>query len=174
MYDPSCPDYVVECVEVESGDTIVVEDRAGTRKTVRVHGIDTPETGQSHGLTATKAARSAVEGKRVEIDVVSEDRSGDVVGRVRAGRMRLGALLVRNGHAWHDCRQAPEATALAALQREAQRNRRGLWAREDPVPPREHRGRSPSLASTIWQLVGRVTAVVRGRSARDGPAMSAD
>lgn len=174
MYSFSSPDYVVECIEVKSGDTIVVEDRVGTRKTVRLRGVDAPEKGQPYYRAATEAARSAVEGKRVEIDVVSEDRSGDLVGRVRADRRRLGPLLVRSGHAWHDCRQVPKATALAARQREARRSRRGLWTREDPVPPWEHQGRGSGLSSTVRQLVQRVAAVVRGRSTRDGPAMSID
>ena len=174
MYDRSCPDYVVDCVEVRSGDTIVVEDQAGTRKSVRIYGIDAPETDQPHGPAATEALRSAAEGKRVEVEIVDEDRSGQIVGRVRPGRTSLGPLLVRNGHAWHDHRQAPEADTLAALQREARSKGRGLWAHANPVPPWEHRGRGFGVGTAARQLVEFVASVVRSRSGHDGPVVSID
>lgn len=174
MYDLSCPDYVVKCVEVKSGDTIVVEDRVGTQKTIRVHGIDAPESDQPCGPAATKATRRAAEGKRAEVDIVGEDRSGRVVGRVRAGRTSLGPLLVRNGHAWHDHRQAPGAETLAALQREARENGRGVWAQVDPVPPWEHRERGSGVGITVRQLVERIASFLGGRSGREGPVLSTD
>lgn len=135
MYGSSPPDYVVDCAKVLSGDAIVVEGLAGTRKTIHVRGIDAPEAGQPYGPAATRAAKRAVEGRRVEVEVTGETGSGALVGRVRAGRKRIGPLLACRGLAWHDHNRAPGATLLAALQREAQSSGRGLWAQDRPVPP---------------------------------------
>lgn len=161
----SCPDYVVTCAEVKSGDTLVVEDQVGTRKTVRLWGIDAPEADQPHGPTATEAARGAAKGKRVEVEVTGEDGSGRLIGRVRAGRTRLGPLLIRGGHAWHDRRQAPEATDLAALEREARQNGRGLWAQENPVPPGSIGGAAPpacAAPSGSWWSASPLSRPVAG------------
>jgi len=170
MYGQSCPDFVVDCVAVKSGDTLIVEDRAGTRKPVRLYGIDAPESDQPHGLAATEALRSAAAGKRVEIDVVDENRSSHIVGRVRTGRSSLGPRLVRDGHAWHDPRQAPEADTLAALQQKARRADRGLWSRANPIPPWEHRKSDSGASTPAEQLVELVASVVRGGSSHDEPA----
>ena len=52
MYDSISPSYIVDCAEVLSGDPIIVEGSAGTRKTVHVYGIDAPGTGQPCGPPA--------------------------------------------------------------------------------------------------------------------------
>jgi endonuclease YncB( thermonuclease family) len=188
MYGSSPPDYVVDCAKVLSGDTIVVEGLAGTRKTTHVRGIDAPEAGQPYGPAATRAAKRAVEGRRVEVEVTGETGSGALVGRVRAGRKRIGPLLACRGLAWHDHNRAPGATLLAALQREAQSSGRGLWAQDRPVPPREYRGRSSytgtatadlavadtAIGELVESALSAVRDVVAGGPGHDEPVVSAD
>lgn len=178
MYGPDRPDYVVDCVEVLNGDTIVVEGSAGTRKTVHVHGIAAPEAGQPYGPAATRAARRAVEGRRVEVQVIGEASSGDLVGRVRAGCERLGPRLVRKGFAWHDQDRAPDAASLSALQREARTDGRGLWAQARPVPPWKQRNRPSDTGTAVGALVefafSFVREVVPEGPGHDEPVVSAD
>ena len=42
---------------------------------------------------------------------------------------------MRDGLAWHSDRYAPNETELARLERQARNANRGLWSRNDPVPP---------------------------------------
>lgn len=170
----SRPDYVVDCTQVQSGDTIVVEDQTGTQKTVHVHGIDAPEDEQPYGTSATELARSAVEGQRVEVDVTGTDRSGHLVGRVRAGRTRLGPLLLRRGLAWHDRRRGSGTQSLLAVQREARANDRGLWAQENPIPPWKHRGANSGVGAGVWSPIERVLSLVEDLVGGDEPVARAD
>lgn len=172
MYGLSRPDYIVRCVEVKSGDTVVVEDRAGQQATVRAHGIGAPVEDQPYGRVARRAARKVLKGKRVEVDVTGEDRRGQIVGRVRAGHERLGAILVCRGYAWHDPRQAPKAEVLAELQREARKESRGLWSQDNPVPPWvwARRKRSLGLATGARRLAELMLSLFGGTGGREEPA----
>lgn len=127
---------------VRDGDTIELRTSTGTALTVRLHGVDAPESAQSYGATATRAARSYVYEKRVRVEVRDTDRYGRTVGVVEIANGSLGALLVRDGLAWHYDRYAPQATELARLERQARNAGRGLWAQASPVPPWTWRDRT--------------------------------
>jgi endonuclease YncB( thermonuclease family) len=122
-------------VEVTDGDTYDVRRSGGGVATVRLYGVDAPETSQPYGARATKAARRYVGGERVRVLVEDVGRYGRTIGRLEVDGGRLGELLVGDGLAWHYERYAPQATELARLERRARRAERGLWSQSDPVPP---------------------------------------
>lgn len=64
-----------EVVAVKDGDTIEVM-HGGRAVTVRLHGIDTPETGQPFGSAAKQRASELVFGKVVRVTVEDIDRRG--------------------------------------------------------------------------------------------------
>lgn len=122
-------------VEVTDGDTYDVRRSSGGVATVRLYGVDAPETSQPYGARATKAARRYVGGERVRVLVEDVGRYGRTIGRLEIDGGRLGELLVGDGLAWHYEQYAPQATELARLERRARRAERGLWSQSDPVPP---------------------------------------
>jgi endonuclease YncB( thermonuclease family) len=121
--------------EVADGDTFDIRRPDGQPVTVRLWGVDAPESGQPGGSASTRAARQLIGGARAQVEVVDIGSYGRAVARVEAGGSGLGALLIRRGHAWHYERYAPGATEYARLERQARNANRGLWSRSNPIPP---------------------------------------
>jgi endonuclease YncB( thermonuclease family) len=122
-------------VKVTDGDTYDVRRSIGGTVTIRLHGVDAPETSQPYGTAATRAARHLVGGESVRAHVEEIGRYGRAVARVKVRGGNLGQMLVRRGLAWHYDEYAPNATELERLGRQARNANRGLWSQADPVPP---------------------------------------
>jgi micrococcal nuclease len=122
---------------VSDGDTLAV--RVGrSLYTIRLEGIDAPEGGQPFSQQARRRLRVLAFGQQAQVLVSDRDRYGRSVARVVVGGVDLGEEMVRSGLAWHYVRYSSDAR-LAALEREARRDRRGLWADARAVPPWEYR-----------------------------------
>jgi endonuclease YncB( thermonuclease family) len=120
-----------DTLDIRGGDVIV---------TVRLHGIDAPESSQAFGVEATAALRGNADGKRVSVRVTDVDRYGRAVGRViLPGGQELNRLLVAQGLAWWYRSYAPDNRDLQRLEQTAREAGRGLWSQEDPTPPWEWR-----------------------------------
>lgn len=150
----------VDVVDVTDGDTLTVEGAAGHTETVRLWGVDAPETSQPYGSDATAVARKVAEGKRVDVELIERDHYGRVIGRVHVDGTTLGRTLTRSGYAWHG-RRYPTSSQLKANEQKARREGRGLWSQSHPVPPWRHRnGRRPApsgkdvLKSIGWMVLG--------------------
>jgi endonuclease YncB( thermonuclease family) len=117
---------------VVDGDTLVVSGPRG-EFTVRIIGINTPESGECFSDEATAALASLVEGE--ELVLVSDQSDLDQFERSlryveTAAGVDVGAELVAGGYAIAR-RYRPDvarADVYADLQREAQQAQRGLWA----------------------------------------------
>jgi endonuclease YncB( thermonuclease family) len=128
---------------VFDGDSFVM--RSGGRDVeVRVFGIDAPEKGQPWSKRARTRSRELLEGEEVVVRVTtSRDVHGRVVGSVAlSGGRDYASVIVGEGLAWQYRRYSKDAR-IAAVEREAQRARRGLWTEKDPEPPWEYRRRRP-------------------------------
>jgi endonuclease YncB( thermonuclease family) len=116
-------------VRVVDGDTLRLGDR-----TVRLAAIDAPERGQTCtdgarrafdcGAAAAEALTRLVNGRSVICTVEGRDRFGRGLGTCRAGGAELNAGLVTSGWAL----AYDEDPQMAALEAEARRAGRGLWA----------------------------------------------
>jgi len=73
------------------------------------------------------------------------------VARVEVQGGDLGAMLIRDGLAWHYRQFAPNATEYARLQRQARGAGRGLWSQSSPVPPWTWRDRTSGPGETSAQ-----------------------
>ncbi len=135
-------------VEVTDGDTFGVRRSIGGTVTIRLHGVDAPESAQPYGRAATRAARRYVGGKDVRVAVEEIGRYGRAVARVEAEGSDLGAMLIGDGLAWHYREYAPNETEYARLQRQARNADRGLWSQASPIPPWEWRGRTSGPGET--------------------------
>ena len=103
-----------------------------------MHGIDAPEAKQAFGTVARKALADVIADKTVSVEEVDRDRYGRVVGRVTVGGKLVNAEQVRAGMAWRYV-QFDRRNEFGALEGEARRHRRGLWADAHPVAPWEWR-----------------------------------
>jgi endonuclease YncB( thermonuclease family) len=129
------PVLVGTVTRVVDGDTIVVELSSGHIR-VRLYGIDAPEHNQVGGAQATAALRSLVNGARVELEPISQDRYDRMVARVLRGQLDVNAEMVRLGDAWvYRKYLRREDRSWCAIEREARTAHRGLWADRDPLPP---------------------------------------
>jgi endonuclease YncB( thermonuclease family) len=133
---------------IADGDTYDVRRSAGGTVTVRLHGVDCPESSQPFGGRATRRARQLLQSENVRVSVEDVGRYGRAVARVEVGGADLGAMLIRGGYGWHYRQYAPNATEYARLQRQARNAGRGLWSRPNPVPPWKWRNRTSGPGET--------------------------
>jgi endonuclease YncB( thermonuclease family) len=124
-------------VRILDGDTIeVLQDNKPIR--IRLANIDAPEKKQPFGTWSTNQLKNLVAGKKVKVTYTQTDRYGRVLGLVETKYTNVNRLMVTYGAAWvYD--QYNTDTVLPVLQREAQEQKRGLWADNQPVPPWEWR-----------------------------------
>jgi len=121
---------------VMDGDTVLLLP-AGEREPVkfRIQGIDAPESCQPGGERSRDALIALVLRRTVQVEPLGQDSYGRQLGRLRLDALDVGAEMVRSGWAWA-YRYRTGRGPYAALQREAQRARRGVFAaRETAMSP---------------------------------------
>lgn len=122
---------------VVDGDTVVVALQGGKEATVRVEGIDTPETVdprkpvQCFGPEASAAMHTLVEGKSVILELKPDedkDKYGRLLRYIRLNGEDIGARLIREGYAFsYRSFPHPRLQDYNALEKEAKKEKRGLW-----------------------------------------------
>ena len=121
---------------VMDGDTVLVV-RSGQKEPVklRLDAMDAPETCQPGGPASRDAMMALALRKRVLVQSLGQDSYGRHIGRLSVDGVDLGAEMVRSGMAWA-YRFRVGRGPYAALQRQAQKEKRGVFAkREDPMSP---------------------------------------
>ena len=117
---------------ISDGDTVVTTE--DTR--IRLWGIDTPERDQSYGSDATEALTEMLNNQQLYLETKDVDRYGRTVGVIYTGvGVEVNLEMVCDGNAWWYERYAKRATDYEQCQEDAQKNKRGLWAEEDPIAP---------------------------------------
>jgi endonuclease YncB( thermonuclease family) len=132
---------------VYDGDTISLASRGAGKVTVRLYGIDAPETkkpdkaGQPYGDISRRTLMFRVMGKAVTVDVKDRDQYNRIVGVVRLNGVDINALMVKEGMAWAYRRylEGSYASEYISLEEQARRHRIGLWRQGNPQPPWEFR-----------------------------------
>lgn len=131
------PPFEARVVRVVDGDSLWVRPHADAPPLrLRLKGLDAPESCQAFGPQSREAlaARLGLAGQRVWVQPVGRDSYERWLARVSTGEGDLGAWLVAQGLAWSDGAYRREET-------EARRQRRGLFAAEQPERPRDFRRR---------------------------------
>ena len=121
---------------VMDGDTVLVV-RPGQQEPVklRLDAVDAPETCQPGGAAARDAMMALALRKSVQVQSLGHDSYGRYIGRLTVNGVDLGAEMVRSGMAW-SYRFRTGRGPYAALQRQAQKEKRGVFAgREEPMSP---------------------------------------
>jgi micrococcal nuclease len=130
------PEPMAVVVAVVDGDTVSVA-WGGRRQTVRLLGVDTPETVhperpvECFGPEAAAFTRNRLLGRRVELafDRVRHDRYGRLLAYTRVDGRRFNDELLAQGYArlMVISPNTAHARAFLAAELEARRNERGLW-----------------------------------------------
>jgi len=141
---------------VIDGDTIHVVDDHSVPFTIRLDGIDCPESGQPFGGVARRFVRAAAFDRNVEIRVVDRDAHQRLVARVSVDGQDLSTQLLRAGLAWHYTEYSHDA-ALASAEQDARQAKRGLWSESNAVPP------------WVWRRDAGAKNASRGPDAESGP-----
>ncbi len=124
---------------VADGDTLLVlPDQAHEAVKLRIQGIDAPERCQSGGEASRNAMIDWVHHKTVLVTPHGTDTYGRVLGRVDIGGRDVDAEMVNAGMAWaYSFRTS--AGPYAALERQARRQKKGLFAQAQPMTPKVFR-----------------------------------
>lgn len=125
-------------VRIADGDTLTVLEQGNRQVRIRLAEIDAPESGQAFGTKSRQALASMCARKTAVVRVQDTDRYGRTIGRVYCDGVDTSAEQVRLGMAWVYDNYVRDKQ-LYALQDEARRERRGLWADPNPKRPWEWR-----------------------------------
>lgn len=125
-------------VRIIDGDTFVLlmDNDFDTR--VRLDGIDCPERRQAFSQRAKQTLSDLIFDQEIKVYYDKKDGFGRVLGEVYIGNVNVNHEMVRKGMAWHFVKYSDDET-LARLEREARRDRVGIWSEPNPVPPWEYR-----------------------------------
>lgn len=126
-------------IEVHDGDTATLLTADNVKYRVRFFGIDAPEAAQTFGIDSRDVLRDKILGKEVTVRVAATDRYGRAVGKVMLGGRYINREMAAEGMAWYYRDFAAGEYDLAEAEREARRERRGLWRGSAPQPPWEWR-----------------------------------
>lgn len=140
--------YQGKVVGVVDGDTIKVL-RRGKETSIRLNGVDAPESRQAFGKRAKEYVSAACFGKLVVIEETDLDKYGRTVAEVTLpDETSLNRAIVRDGFAWWFRKYSTDET-LKRLEAEARAARRGLWADNAPISPWDWRqAQAASAAAT--------------------------
>ena len=137
-------DYPVWVVRVVDGDSIKVQVPGGGERSVRMYGIDAPETDQPGGREAHEYLRRMVRSRRDwRLRVVDVDHYQRLVGVLypEGGSVRQSAnhQMVEAGWAYWYRKYGGGELGFGELEHSARRGGAGVWADRDAVRPWDHR-----------------------------------
>ena len=136
-------------LRVADGDTILVLTTDSRRRSIRIVGIDAPESAQPFGRESRESLARLVAGGEVRAECPKPSGSGGLVCNVWARptdcatcaqTINVGLAQIAAGMAWwyrrYAMEQVPEVRArYEAEEQTARAHKRGLWADAKPVPP---------------------------------------
>ena len=118
--------------KVSSGERV----KLSSGEKVRYIGVDAPADGDFFFEECRQANKKLVGGKQItiEYDVRRKDGNGNLLGYVYAGDAFVNAQLLKNGFGivYITPPNQKYADLFISLQKEARKNRRGIWAFEGP------------------------------------------
>jgi endonuclease YncB( thermonuclease family) len=131
-------------VMVPDGDEVRVKTTDGKAFTIRLLGIDAPESKQDFGMAARKDLEARILDKDVKVIVHKKDSEGRYMGTLFFEGQDIGVRMLENGSAWHYKRVSGEQSSEARVryaraELKARESKLGLWASAIPMPPWEFR-----------------------------------
>lgn len=129
-------EYKGTIIRVIDGDTFVFQTEEGSL-TVRLLGTDAPERNQPFTQESADFLRQYLY-KEAIIKANGVDRYGRTLGILYINNQDINLLSIRNGFAWHFKRYSSDKQ-YAAAEDYARKDKIGLWALPNTIPPWEWR-----------------------------------
>ena len=131
-------------VRVVDGDTVKFLDDDRVIHTIRLAGIDAPESKMPYGKQATAFLTDLILGKAVVAVPYKQDRYGRTIATIFLHEKDINLAIIDAGLAWHYKKYASEqprfeAMAYAHSELMARQNKLALWSDEEPIAPWEWR-----------------------------------
>ena len=147
-------------VRVTDGDTIVVLDANKVQHKIRLQGIDAPERGQAFGTKSKVHLSELVAGKSIAVDYSKHDRYQRILGKVHLRGEDVNLEQIEAGFAWnykyYQKEQTPEdRVKYSDAEREARRQKIGLWREPNPVPTWDYRQAERNQRKSMEPFVGK-------------------
>lgn len=143
--------------EIKSADLLIFQHDAGTY-TIRLYGVDAPETGEPFALEARLLTRALVMGGREHrVRIEGRNERGEMVAKVLVDGQDVGLALLRAGLAkrvpdvHYKLMSDDQPDALVAAENEARLANRGVW-----------KGASPKKGTKAQSSVPQLPGPVRG------------
>jgi micrococcal nuclease len=142
--------------KISDGDTIHVTTPEQTKLTVRLYGMDAPETpkinqrtgrinkpGQPYGEESWKALEAKIMDKQVRLDIIDIDRYKRMVGVIWIDNRNINLEMVREGfaEAYVEYLKEPFRDQFLRAQNEAKSAKIGIWVLRDYERPSDFRKR---------------------------------
>lgn len=137
-FSHSYADFYGKVVSIADGDTITILTEKKRQIKVRLENIDAPEKGQDFGTQSKNHISKLIFNKTVLISDSGTDRYGRVLGTVYLNNANINKQMVKSGYAWVYRRYLKDKSYIA-LEDEARRLKRGLWAGKNPIEPSQWR-----------------------------------
>ena len=131
-------------IYITDGDTLWIRPLHGGRaRKIRLDGIDAPEICQAYGVRARERLAAFVRGRQVRVMTRGRDDYRREMARVELQGQDIGAWMVVRGLAW-SYRFRRDPGPYVGLEALARKQRRGLFAQDKPLQPRDFRRRHGS------------------------------
>jgi endonuclease YncB( thermonuclease family) len=115
-------------VSVIDGDTLVVQDAAKKRYTIRLAEIDAPESSQPFWLQSSRSLASLCHGKSAQVEWTERDAKKRYIGLVTCDGKDASAEQLKRGMARVSPKSTTPTSGLYELEGYARVRRIGLWA----------------------------------------------
>jgi len=122
-------------VAIADGDTFTLLTNENRQFKIRLYGIDCPEKKQAFGKAAKQELSSLIFNKHVLIKQKDIDRYKRIVAIVfDENNICINETMLSTGFAWHFIRY-DNNPYWQQLEDSARRQKTGLWADDNPLPP---------------------------------------
>ena len=125
---------------MSDGDTVKCRTADNRIHKIRLINIDAPEKKQQYGRDSTRHLARMIFSKNVLIKYDSRDRYGRILGNIYYNGTSINKEMVRSGNAWA-FREYLNDNEYLTLEKQARKERLGLWAYPHPEYPKDYRKR---------------------------------
>jgi micrococcal nuclease len=127
--------HAAKVIEVHSGDTLTLMEQ---QKPVRIHlaKIDAPEPDQPYGNVAKKSLETMCKGKEASYQSLEKSATGELFASVMCDGVDAERAQLKQGLAWVRPQSVVDPS-FTLIQDFVWRDKTGLWADANPVPPWE-------------------------------------
>ena len=125
-------------IKVIDGDSIKVRTAEGKEYEIQIEGTDAPELKQEYGKESSEALKKMVFDSDVRVSWKKKDNFDRPLAQVYRGDKHINAEMISSANAWH-FKRYNQSQALADLEIQAKKEKKGLWKSENPIAPWDYR-----------------------------------